>query len=406
MTGKNFTARWARVALHFLVFSALAGVVLRYYNLAVIPGLNYKYLLHAHSHVALLGWMFFAFAAMLVHVFLPRHTAAFAKIFWLTLVAVIGMMLSFPLQGYGVVSISFSTLFLLASYWFVYVFYQKLRVNNDYSPPARWVRWALFLLVVSSFGPWALGPIVTLGEPHGTLYNLAIYYYLHFLYNGFFVPAAFGLMLKQLDNAGLAYNKRQARRFFQLTVYAVIPLYALSVLWIVPPVGVYLVSFLAGAMQLAAVYFAWPLMRLYRQQLGERFYRVVFTLALLAYGLKVLMQVISSVPVVAHYVYETRVFTAIAYLHMVMLGFLSLLALVYYLHNQVVKNHRLSRAGLGVFIAGLVTSVAILFSNGVVMALQGRYIPAYADGMFYTSLLMPLGILLFWFVQVNRKFSA
>ena len=406
MTRDDFVGKWVRIALHFLVFSALAGIVLRYYNFSVIPGLNYKHLLHAHSHVALLGWMYLAFAAMLVKEFLPADYRIFRKNLLLTLVSVIGMMLSFPFTGYALVSISFSTLFLFASYWFTYRFYQQLQANNDNSIAAGWVRWALFFLVISSIGPWALGPIMVFGESHGVLYNLAIYYYLHFLYNGFFVLAVFGIMMKHLDAAGIDYDALAAKRLFQLTVYAVIPLYGLSVLWIVPPAWVYILSGLAGCMQLVALFFARSVLQQFYRLTGSRFYRVVFGLSLLAYSLKVVMQLLSAVPVIADYVYDTRVFTAIGYLHMVMLGFLSLFALLYLTNTGIFKNTKLSRAGVGIFLSGLIGSVALLFINGVFLTLQGRYIPDYAAWMFISSTLMPAGIILFWLVQLRRSANA
>ena len=110
-----FVNKWAKIALHFLVFSAIAGVVLRYYNFTPIIGLNYKYLLHTHSHVALLGWMHLALVAALVKEFLPNEVQKFNKILLLTIFTVLGMMLSFPFQGYAFISIFFSSLIVFFS---------------------------------------------------------------------------------------------------------------------------------------------------------------------------------------------------------------------------------------------------------------------------------------------------
>ena len=49
MTPDIFVNKWAKMALHFLVFSAIAGMVLRYYNFKPILGLNYKFLLHTNG---------------------------------------------------------------------------------------------------------------------------------------------------------------------------------------------------------------------------------------------------------------------------------------------------------------------------------------------------------------------
>jgi len=395
--------KWAKIALHFLVFAALAGIGLRYYNFSMISGLNYKYLLHAHSHIALLGWMFLAFSVALIKEFLGNDYAPFKNILILILTSVIGMMLSFPFQGYGIVSITFSTLFLIASYWFVIVFYKQLKNIGDRSIAAKWLRWALFFLVISSIGPWSLGPIMVFGESHGILYNLAIYYYLHFLYNGFFVLAVFGVILKHLDNLGLKYNIQRAQLFFQLTVYAVLPTYALSMLWISPPGWVYLLGGFASLSQVLAFIIAWPIVGQFLRSLKTKFIKVLFGFVLVAYGLKELMQFLSAMPLFADFAYETRVFTAIGYIHLVMLGFLSLFILIYFVDNMVFNDVKISRLGLLVFLIGILLSEAILFANGISLSLAGSYINNYSLLIMVASSLMPIGLIAFWAAQLSGK---
>ena len=398
-----FVGRWAKIALHFLVFSALAGVVLRYYNFSPISGLNYKFLLHTHSHVALLGWMHLALVAVLVKEFLPEDGKRFNKILVFTLLTVIGMMLSFPFQGYAAVSIIFSTLFLFASYWFVYEFYKRLRATGDNSVAAKWVIWALFFLVISSFGPWALGPIMVFGESHGTFYNLSIYYYLHFLYNGFFVTAVFGVILKWLDNNGISYNHKSAIRFFQFTVYSIIPAYALSTLWINPPIWVYIIAGLAGLLQLLGLVYGWRILIDYATNIKIKFYQFVFWIVLITYGIKLVMQVFSAIPGIADFVYETRVFTAIGYIHLVMLGFLSLFLLTYFVHSGFFSDKLLGRGGIVIFLFGLILSEIVLFTNGIIITTAGSSIAHYAQWMFLSSLLMPIGLITFWVQQLRKN---
>jgi hypothetical protein len=401
-----FVNRWAKIALHFLVFSAIAGLVLRYYNFSPITGLNYKNLLHTHSHVALLGWLYLALAVTLVKEFLPSESKKFNKILLFTLFTVIGMMLSFPFQGYAALSISFSTLFLFASYWFVYEFYRKLGTINDKSVAAGWARWALFFLAISSLGPWALGPIMVFGESHGTLYNLSIYYYLHFLYNGFFVSAVFAIMLKWLDNNGITYSNKSANRFFQFTVYPVIPAYTLSTLWVNPPNWVYIIAGFAAVMQVIGLFYGWSQFIVYLKNNTNKFFHFIFWLVIVAYSIKLIMQVFSAMPLIADYVYETRVFTAIGYLHLVMLGFLTLFLLTYFIKINVFTDSALVRAGLIIFLIGLISSEFVLFLNGLILTNTGSSITSYAQWVFIASLLIPIGLLLFWIIQLNRKLAS
>jgi hypothetical protein len=54
---------WVIFTLLLLAVVALAGFVMRLMPLVSIPGLNYEYLLHAHSHLAFLGWAYNALFA-------------------------------------------------------------------------------------------------------------------------------------------------------------------------------------------------------------------------------------------------------------------------------------------------------------------------------------------------------
>ena len=198
----NWVRKWSRVALLYFVLAASFGILLRYLQTSFIGGLNYKFLLHTHSHIALLGWVYIALILAIVNSIRfsePNlNNAGFRRILWFTNITVVGMMISFPVQGYGVVSITFSTLFLFASYWFVGWFFANVK-SKPLTIGAKFIRSGLIYLVISSFGPWALGPIMVIGESHSDWYYMAIYFYLHFLYNGFFVMSIFGLVRNRLS---------------------------------------------------------------------------------------------------------------------------------------------------------------------------------------------------------------
>jgi hypothetical protein len=51
----------ARLALGYFVLVAVLGLFLRWLMVSPVDGVNYKNILHAHSHVALLGWLYCAF---------------------------------------------------------------------------------------------------------------------------------------------------------------------------------------------------------------------------------------------------------------------------------------------------------------------------------------------------------
>ena len=83
--------------LNFFI-AALMGLTLRYFFINTIP-INYRFLTHAHSHVAMLGWVYLMLFTLIVHYFVPNNKkAVFNNLFWLTEIAVVGMMVSFPIS--------------------------------------------------------------------------------------------------------------------------------------------------------------------------------------------------------------------------------------------------------------------------------------------------------------------
>jgi hypothetical protein len=92
--------------------AAMMGLALRYSFISSI-NLNYRYLTHAHSHLAMLGWVYLMLFVLIVHYFVPEKKPVYNRLFWLTEFSVVGMMVSFPFQGYAVISITFSTLHIL-----------------------------------------------------------------------------------------------------------------------------------------------------------------------------------------------------------------------------------------------------------------------------------------------------
>ena len=51
---------WLVVALLNFLMAAGMGALLRMAFVVEIPWVKYQYLLHAHSHVAMLGWIYLA----------------------------------------------------------------------------------------------------------------------------------------------------------------------------------------------------------------------------------------------------------------------------------------------------------------------------------------------------------
>ncbi|MCU0791940.1 MAG: hypothetical protein MUE42_03620, partial [Opitutaceae bacterium] len=97
-----FARRAFVVALGFLALVAVLGALLRGSMIRPIPGFAYGHWLHAHSHTAFLGFVFNAFFAFALTRFVPAgERPAYRKLFVVLVVAVLGMLVTFPIQGYG-----------------------------------------------------------------------------------------------------------------------------------------------------------------------------------------------------------------------------------------------------------------------------------------------------------------
>ena len=400
-------------ALLSLVVIALLGLLLRFMFVAPVAGLNYKYLLHAHSHAALLGWLYPALFIALLHAYLPpevRNKKVYFRQFWLAQVAVLGMLLSFPVQGYGAVSITFSTAHILLSYWFIVRFLKDARTigagAGQHGFSFRFIKAALFFLALSSLGPWAMGPIMATGHSGTELYYNAIYFYLHFLYNGWFTFVVLGLMFWLLEKYNIIINYKYGLLFFRLMFWACLPAYLLSVLWIKPDTIVYFIAGTAALVQVFAlgllVWLLWPV----RRQIYSLFSgwgQVLFALAAVVFIIKTLMQFSTAFPYMADLAYNIRHFI-IGYLHLVLIGFVSFFVLAFFAKlGWVSFKQTISRWGMALFIVAFVGSEAILFGQGLFYWLGLGVIPNYNQLLFGVSILLPVGILLFFIAQLKNR---
>lgn len=337
-------------ACGFLVVTAALGSLLRWQMVRPVEGLNYGHFLHAHSHVAFLGWVFNAFFALALRFFAtPGDLPAFRRLFAVAQVAVAGMLIAYPIQGYGTVSIAFSTLHMGCSA----VFAWRLWRRNRATQAARGhLRAALAFMAVSGLGPLTLGPLAALGLRDSPAYLLAIYFYLHCQYNGWFMFFLQALMFQ--DATGR--NAADARRaLVWLGTGAVLTL-ALSALWLHPPGWVYAVAAAGGAAQLTGCVY------LVRGLRGRPWFsgaaRWLAGLALAGFLLKHALQAASAWPGMAALVNHR--FTVIAFLHLVFLGVVTPLLLAWALRLGWLRDGWRLRSGLAVFFAGaLVSELAV-----------------------------------------------
>src|SRR5690606_30238438 len=84
---------YTKTALVNFFAAACLGLTLRYAFVSEIS-INYKNVMHAHSHVAMLGWIYLILIVQLQQAFGYEVNRSFSIIFWLTECTILGMLFS------------------------------------------------------------------------------------------------------------------------------------------------------------------------------------------------------------------------------------------------------------------------------------------------------------------------
>jgi hypothetical protein len=365
----------------FLV--SLIGLLLRSFPFLSSFPLEYKNILHGHSHFAFGGWVMPALLALFLRSF-PEIAAKVSCRHWrnisvLLLVSAYGMLLSFPAQGYKAVSITFSTLSIAAGYYITLVTWKALKAV-ELKTSHRFIKWGLAYSVLSAIGPFATGPLIAMGKQGSPLYFDAIYFYLHFQYNGFFSFFVLALLYKLLEQKGSAENGRKVFLLFNL---ACIPTYALSLLWNQPP-AIFNGIGGAGAL-LQLVGFIYLLKDIQSIKWKKTWMNYLVLVSLVAFGVKIILQFFSSLPSVAALAYHQRNFV-IAYLHLVLLGFISVF--VFAQVFATMKHDRLFKQGVLFFFFSFISTELLLVANAFSLD-----IPYYAQLLFVFTCFFPISFL-------------
>lgn len=357
--------RHIRLALAYFLIIAILGVLLRFFPIFDIP-VNYKFIVHTHSHIALLGWVYTALTSLLYYAFLRSqpNQKSYKFIFYCTQASILGMLMSFPFTGYALFSIIFSSLFLIVSYWFTYFFFKHCPDSFKETGSYKLIKISLWYMVISSLGPWALGIIMNTAGSGSAWYRNAIYFFLHFQYNGWFIVALCGIFLYILESRSIVISRRIFNRFYFLLNAGVILTFFLSLLWMKPHWSIYLLALIGGLLQLIA--FGYLFREVYSRALStfqsfSPLFKISIKLVLLLLTVKLIAQVLGSFPQIAQTVF-TNLDMIISYIHWVFLGIVSVLLLVFLNYFKLLK---LKRIQLYLYLIGFFLTEILIFSRGL-----------------------------------------
>lgn len=393
---------WLKISLLNLCIVAALGVLMRYKIGFEFPYLDQKHLQHSHSHFAFAGWLSHTLMALMVYFLQTKITNfngnKYKSIIIANLICSYGMLVSFIIEGYGLVSIVLSTASIFVSYVFAYRFIKDIKVLDADCMAKSWLKAAVFFNVISSLGTFYLAYMMASKNVVLDLYHSSIYFYLHFQYNGWFFFACMGLAFG-------FFNLRKSEHSFYETSFklfaaACVPAYFLSTLWLDLPVWLYVITVIAAIIQVFAWFKLLIILVKTRKDSLENFsplLRYVLWFVSFALSIKLLLQLGSTVPLLSELAFGFRPIV-IAYLHLVLLAIITLFVLFYIYANHLIIINKNVKYGIFVF------SIGVLL-NEIVLAIQGLASFSYIPIPYVNEILFGIAIILLIGIGITAYFS-
>lgn len=314
--------RWAFA--YFAIVVCL-GIFMRSVQVADYPFVfNYRNIVHTHSHLALLGFVYVMLSAILARTFIPFNTQLdkrYRWLFYITQFSVLGMLCSFPFQGYGAISISFSSVFIICTYFFA-----KFFIKYATSP---FVKMGIFYLILSSLGIWFMPVTIVKFGKFSEMYMCSIAFFLHFQYNGWMLSSLMGLFVKKYG-WDIQYPQLIKRIFILFQAGIIGSLFISWVGYFSYPIY-YIVGGVSVLIWLTSVIM---ILRLYLKTQPKSFLATVFICFFIA---KVAMMFTGAFPVLTPYLFK-NIDLLISYLHFNFLGIVTIGLLLFL--EEVYKVNR------------------------------------------------------------------
>ena len=399
--------RWTLIGIINLALVALLGLFMRLKVILPLPWFDQKHILHAHSHFAFSGWVSHLLMVLIAMVVLNKnaHSVLPKKYQFLisaNLFAAYGMLFCFAWQGYGPYSISFSACTVLLSYVYTGMMWRSIAISNLTALCRNWFRAALLFLCFSSLGTYYLAYINSNGNIDPRQQLAAVYFFLHFQYNGWFIFSCLGLMQYWFDQHRLYIPG--SKWLFRISVGACLPAFLLSVLWVHLPLWLYV--FLVIVMVCVAtnwffwIYCLWRL----RYQISLTLVpstRILLLLVALAASIKIILQAASVIPALSTVAYGFRPIV-IGYLHLVLLGVISLFLLAFMTMQKILKLTKYGKWAISLFVVGVLANEILLMLQGVT-GMAGNYISNLPLYLTFAAMLMLFALVAFLMTQILSK---
>lgn len=388
--------------INFFV-AALFGLLLRSMFVYPIEGVTFLYILHTHSHIALLGWLYLLVYVLFVQKFAVdsiKETKFYIRLFWVTQLCVMGMALTFPFMGYAAPSIAFSTLHIICSYVFVIHLWKHNNVIG--TQQGVLLKTSLFFMAFSTLGVWCLGPAVGMMGKASAFYQICIQFFLHFQFDGWFLTAFLALLFATVFKG---YSLAKFTPFYYAWITSVLLTYALPLSWYIEfPIFHYL-NALGVLLQFYAVgYLIKLIYSLFKQEsncIGKSIYLLVI-LALFCFIMRIGTQLLTISETITIQLQTLRSWI-IGFIHLNMLGVLTAFGLWLMIREQKLIVNTWTKSGIGILILGFVLTEGILLLQGLQGFMSVNWISNTPMLLFWTSVLLPMSILCFLLSYFKNK---
>lgn len=261
-------------------------------------------------------------------------------------------------------------------------------------------------MLLSTIAIWAMGPIMAIALKGSSFYYMAVQFYLHFQFNGWFLFGVLALLFKVLEEHNVLIKAKEQFIFYGLLIVASLLTYALALAWAAPETSIFLANSLGVVVQLSALIMLVRLFRPHVDAIKKIFSTTAFrllTIAALSFAGKVCIQALVVVPFIAQAAYTIRNYV-IGFIHLVLLGAISFSLFAFATRHQLLQVHNFrARTGMIILVTGFILSELLLFLQGTMLWATIGFLPYYYECLFGLSVLLPLGVLVFITGQTKKQ---
>ena len=388
---------WIQIILINLCLVALLGALMRYKIAFPFPHFEQKYLQEAHSHFAFSGWITQAIFFLIIRLFRNNlsvfNEKKYQGLMTANLLSAYGMLISFAIQGYGPVSITFASASLITGYVFSFFAYRDASRLSPEHPSKNWIKAAIVFGIISTVGTIVLSHMMVTRQYDNATYLGSIFFYLHFQYNGWFIFACIAIFLDTIKSALSQTNL--TRQAFWAFFISNIPAFFLSTLWAHLPTWLFAIVIMSAFIQVLGWAYFIRTMWVNKSGIAAMFPKLVsglFIIISLAFTLKLFLQLASTIPYVSKLAFGFRPIV-IAYLHLVLLLIISVFLLAYLYGIKLIRNIRITTAALLIFTGGAILNECALAAQGIA-SFSYNIIPGVNEALFIFALILLTGAVL------------